>query len=203
MSLATAASAVVSITVEPGSNLTSFSYTVNTATRTINIYETFGPGPATQVLLKFTDWRFGTSSWVINKYVTNETGGTWSTFSHELLQSDKSGSDDRDGLSFAQLGAPLRPRLSDVFTTVVADELAERDYLQFSGGKVLTGETVWFTFGLTARRATADTRTFYLRQAEYLDAVPEPATWGLLIAGFGMVGFSMRRRRLSVTSVTA
>jgi len=26
--------------------------------------------------------------------------------------------------------------------------------------------------------------------------VPEPATWGLMIAGFGAVGFAMRRRRL-------
>ncbi|TRW14247.1 PEPxxWA-CTERM sorting domain-containing protein [Glacieibacterium frigidum] len=25
-------------------------------------------------------------------------------------------------------------------------------------------------------------------------AVPEPATWGLMIAGFGMVGFTARRR---------
>ena len=32
--------------------------------------------------------------------------------------------------------------------------------------------------------------------------VPEPATWSMLIAGFGLVGFAARRRR-SVTSVTA
>jgi len=27
-----------------------------------------------------------------------------------------------------------------------------------------------------------------------LDAVPEPATWTLMIAGFGLVGATMRRR---------
>ncbi len=35
-------------------------------------------------------------------------------------------------------------------------------------------------------------------------AVPEPATWAMLIAGFGLVGLSMRRRRSSgVQSVSA
>jgi phospholipase/lecithinase/hemolysin len=29
-----------------------------------------------------------------------------------------------------------------------------------------------------------------------LDAVPEPATWGMMIAGFGVVGVAMRRRRV-------
>lgn len=30
--------------------------------------------------------------------------------------------------------------------------------------------------------------------------VPEPATWGLMVAGFGMVGFAMRRRIRSVAA---
>ena len=29
-------------------------------------------------------------------------------------------------------------------------------------------------------------------------AIPEPATWGMMIAGFGLVGASLRRRRLAV-----
>ena len=29
----------------------------------------------------------------------------------------------------------------------------------------------------------------------YLDPIPEPATWGMMILGFGMVGATMRRRR--------
>ncbi|TRW17429.1 PEPxxWA-CTERM sorting domain-containing protein [Glacieibacterium frigidum] len=31
-----------------------------------------------------------------------------------------------------------------------------------------------------------------------LAAVPEPATWGLMIAGFGLVGAAQRRRRLAI-----
>lgn len=33
-----------------------------------------------------------------------------------------------------------------------------------------------------------------------LTAVPEPATWALLITGFGMVGFAARRRRITVAA---
>ncbi|UAJ11858.1 PEPxxWA-CTERM sorting domain-containing protein [Polymorphobacter megasporae] len=35
----------------------------------------------------------------------------------------------------------------------------------------------------------------------YLNTVPEPSTWALLIAGFGFVGAAMRRR--VATAVTA
>lgn len=31
-------------------------------------------------------------------------------------------------------------------------------------------------------------------------AVPEPATWAMLVAGFGLVGFATRRRRLTVVA---
>ncbi len=33
--------------------------------------------------------------------------------------------------------------------------------------------------------------------------VPEPMTWGLMVAGFGMMGMAMRRRRTSAASVLA
>lgn len=35
-----------------------------------------------------------------------------------------------------------------------------------------------------------------------VDAVPEPATWAMMIAGFGMVGMGMRRRKDTLASVT-
>lgn len=191
----------LTITVEPGSNLADFSYTVNTATRTINIWETFGPNTGSAVVLKFEGWAYNTSSWTVNKYVTNQTGSDWGTISHELLQANKAGSPDKDGLSFSQLGAPIRPRTSDSFSSVTADEVDDRDYLLFGDGVIAAGETGWFSFGITARRS-ADVNPFYLRQAEFLAAVPEPATWAMLVLGFGFVGASMRRRN-RLASVTA
>lgn len=40
-------------------------------------------------------------------------------------------------------------------------------------------------------------------QSQVLSAVPEPATWAMMIGGFGVVGASMRRKRLAGTVVTA
>jgi PEP-CTERM motif len=34
-------------------------------------------------------------------------------------------------------------------------------------------------------------------------AVPEPATWAMMLGGFGLVGFSMRRKRRNVTTTVA
>ena len=34
-------------------------------------------------------------------------------------------------------------------------------------------------------------------------AVPEPATWSLMIGGFGLLGAAMRRRRVSVSYANA
>lgn len=53
----------------------------------------------------------------------------------------------------------------------------------------------WYRFVYTANMATAGdisgTANFYTRVA----AVPEPATWGLMLLGFGGIGLAMRRRR--------
>lgn len=68
------------------------------------------------------------------------------------------------------------------------------------GGR-LTANGVAYSVGAPGSFATIleapDTRY----GAGTLGAVPEPATWAMLITGFGLVGFSARRRR--VTAVAA
>jgi hypothetical protein len=188
----------ITIIEEPGSNLAAFSYTVDSDAKVITLRETWGPATATEVLLKFVDWPHGLDGWRVDKFVTNQTGDAWISFAHELLQSNKGSSPDRDGLSFAQFGNPYYPRSSDKFPDLFVDEDAERDYLRYGGGLVASGETVFFSYGLTNRRETEATEPFYLRQSEFLRArngvVPEPASWALLIAGFGVVGATARRR---------
>jgi hypothetical protein len=170
------------------------------ATRTITVWETWGPKTSNIVDIKFTDFPLGRRDpWTLIKYVTNETGANFKFFQHELLNSDKSQSDNLDGLSFAQNGLPPVPRVSDVFSDVMVDELEERDFLFFSGGILKTGETGRFEYGLTVTDPDGN-NPFYIRQS---GVVPEPATWAMLITGFGLVGFAMRRRKATIASVAA
>ncbi len=41
------------------------------------------------------------------------------------------------------------------------------------------------------------------RFAFSVNVIPEPATWAMLITGFGLVGFAMRRRKSAIASVAA
>ena len=197
-SMSSAANAAITISEDSG-NLAAFSYSIDEASRTINIFETWGQNTLNQVLLLVEGWPYGRESWTVNKFVTNNSGHDWTNFSHELLQSGKTYSDDNDGLSFAQYGVPHRPIESDLFADASVDQVNTRDYINFSGGTVADGSTVWFTYGLTNRRDTDETNPFYLRQMQA--AIPEPATWTMLIAGFGLVGAAARRRRATHLSV--
>ena len=47
------------------------------------------------------------------------------------------------------------------------------------------------------KNTTADSRDASINYVFRVDAVPEPATWALMLAGFGLVGATMRRQRLA------
>ncbi|QMW24536.1 PEP-CTERM sorting domain-containing protein [Sandaracinobacteroides saxicola] len=63
-----------------------------------------------------------------------------------------------------------------------------------------------FALDGTARYVRVDLNNNYgdrftwtgLAEARYAGAVPEPATWAMMIAGFGLVGAATRRRRTMV-----
>ena len=111
-------------------------------------------------------------------------------------------SNDNDGLSFAQ-GSGL-PRTSSVFPTVVSDELTDaRDFIDFLGANVASGAPLFtLTYGLRDSNVAAN-EPFLLSQrvnVRSVPAVPEPGTWLMMLAGFGIVGGAMRHRtRTSVS----
>jgi hypothetical protein len=93
---------------------------------------------------------------------------------------------NRDGATFAEtnfLGAPgttygaLHPSLEGS-----PDGFA----IGGSGNKTLT-------FSMASTRAVGD----YVR---VITGVPEPRSWAMMLAGFGLVGFGMRRRRTAVAA---
>jgi PEP-CTERM motif len=215
IALPTAANAAIVITQGPGTALGAFSFSVVGTTITIN--ETWSN--TNNVFLKFTGLTSGTD-YTIVKNIRNLSGSTWTSIANELL--DPSGdpndaldpspqpgfvpvgwstSNDNDGLSFAQ-GSGL-PRLSSAFPTVTVDELSDvRDFIDFSGASVASGAASFtVTYGL---RDTGNNEPFLLSQRvnsfSVTPRVPEPATWAMMLVGFGVVGGALRRRaRMSIS----
>ena len=209
----TAANAAITITQHPGTTLGAFSFSVVGTTITIN--ETWTN--ANNVFLRFSGLDEGVDYTVI-KRITNNSGFTWTSIANELLDPvldpedprpqpgfvpvGFSTSSDQDGLSFAQ-GSGL-PRTSSVFPTVVSDELTDaRDFIDFLGANVASGAPLFtLTFGLRDSNVAAN-EPFLLSQrvnVRSVAPVPEPGTWMMMLAGFGIVGGAMRQRmRTSVT----
>lgn len=83
-----------------------------------------------------------------------------------------------------------------------ADLVAHANGDQSSGG---TNRRFYFDFGND--RVTEVTFSSGANSFEFdniaAGAVPEPATWAMLIVGFGFVGASLRRRQAGVVTVTA
>jgi PEP-CTERM motif len=102
-----------------------------------------------------------------------------------------------------------RPNVGELSNLV--ELLLDSDLLgSYNGGPNAT--TVWsqktVTFSALAGQklmfragSNSDSLGGYLDNIR-LTAVPEPATWMMLVLGFGLIGFSMRRRRNTVARVS-
>ena len=73
-------------------------------------------------------------------------------------------------------------------------------------GNELIGATVWFMFDNKTRVEGAlyavdgNPRASQFITDRVISAVPEPATWAMMISGFGLAGSLIRRQRLSVAA---
>lgn len=200
----------VTIVQHPGTTLGAFSWSISGTTITIN--ETWTN--ANNVFLQISDLQAGVD-YTIVKRIINNSGLTWTSIANELLDpgldpedprpqpgfvpTGYSTSSDQDGLSFAQ-GSGI-PRTSSVFPTVVVDELSDaRDFIDFLGANVASGAPLFtLTYGLRDSNPAAN-QPFLLSQrvnVRSVTAVPEPGTWLMMMAGFGIVGGAMRRRMKS------
>jgi hypothetical protein len=88
----------------------------------------------------------------------------------------------------------------------IANPSASVDFrnVLFSGANTLTGT---FSDGSIGRvnfsgSTTADPASFSFNSVAATGAVPEPATWAMMILGMGAVGFAMRRRSAVKTTVS-
>ena len=80
----------------------------------------------------------------------------------------------------------------------------------YSWGSALSSSAVWSNETLAGLGLTQGQYTYSLGSDQptvnigTASAVPEPASWGMLVTGFGVIGATMRRRRrLSVWQVDA
>jgi hypothetical protein len=69
--------------------------------------------------------------------------------------------------------------------------------IQIVASSYLTGGTALFNYGF---QFGGDTVIATEGAARVDPGVPEPASWAMLIAGFGLTGAAMRRRRIAVAA---
>ena len=83
----------------------------------------------------------------------------------------------------------------DPLLTYLTIKQANEDYaLFYNAGGFMDGTT--YTFDLDAYFSAADFSHFTVYDHN-TPGVPEPATWAMMLMGFGATGFAMRRRRRS------
>jgi len=80
--------------------------------------------------------------------------------------------------------------------TVVLQQLpGSSNSLTMTTGVLTAGVTYRFLYTFTA----GDGGGTVSGNASFIQAVPEPATWAMMLLGFGGIGFAMRRRRHGTT----
>ena len=106
------------------------------------------------------------------------------------LQSAGIGSNFTDGNTLADINFTSVTLNGVAFATVLTGQQEFRNLLN----QALLASNTLIVSG-TAGNATGADATFAGTLSFGSSAVPEPATWAMMLVGFGAVGFGMRRRR--------
>lgn len=122
----------------------------------------------------------------VQKRVTNNSGSEWTAFDNELQEILGTFSGNGDGLSFGQQYPDFRPFNSNLLPNVI-EEIDERDFVNFDGGVVPVGATLVMNFVITDN---SPIDLFYLRQRPNF-SIPAPSAAALL----GLAGLVTGRRR--------
>lgn len=201
----------VTISLGPtNSGITDFDF--NVVGNTITINETWGAaGPGVLLIDDLTPG----ADYVVVKNIVNNTGTSWNRLANELLdpagQSEDASdtvpypafvpagyttSNDTDGLSFAQ-GSGI-PRVSDIYSSVLADELTDvRDFLDFFNGTLAIGASGNISFGLRENFGTQQPFLLIQRPNAFSrpPEIPEPSSMMLLGSGLAMALLVKVRQR--------
>jgi len=210
--IALIAAAAIAATPASAALVTSLNGSTAVTMPTLNY---FGPGP--QALTADIEWtstndtRQGGSVFGYESGYGFSANGFWSGFPMAGVNSNNNIYGVIDTMSFT-LTSPTKAfggRINwvgdNVDVTISAydamNNLLESHVVANAGGNVLTPDRFYAIYRSQGDIARFAMTAGYIAIAdiEVGGAVPEPATWAMLIAGFGLVGAASRRRRLSLS----
>ena len=127
-----------------------------------------------------------------------DTAGTYTSFFEFTENMTSIGS---FSVTAAALGAQLtlEQLLPGGGGTALYQAIGSSNSLTLVTGPLTAGTTYRFTYTGTAPAGGAD----FSGNAAFYSAVPEPATWAMMLLGFGGIGMAMRRRRKPVLAQVA
>jgi PEP-CTERM motif len=172
-------------------------------------------GAIDEVYGDFSYW-LNPSNGIANAYITVDLGQAYQIGSFELFNSHNGHFNDRGTGNFSIVaGNALSGNVITGAVTLVAGALlAESDANDPLNAQVFnvanTGSFRYLQFLPTSvavfggGQGCCQPNNYGLNELRVFDApptggVPEPASWAMMITGFGLVGGAMRRRKVSVT----
>lgn len=165
---------------------------------------------------------FGVNYWInpdngpANAFITIDLGAAYSLATFELFNTHNTGYGDRGtgaftivaGNSVSDLGAGNYTLSGTTYVIAngvltaapVSDPISGQMFAATNPG---TFRYLQFlpTSVASANAACCGSNVYGLAELR-IAAVPEPATWAMMLAGFGLVGFGLRRRAKPMVSVT-